>query len=180
MRRCNKCGVEKPLTEFHNQSARRGGKAYTCKPCMNAYVKHWAQTSKGKESQRKAKRRYNQSESGRAAKREYGRRPEVRARGEARRLAYRETTKGRQAAFLQQIRQYGIDVEDWARLYNAQAGVCLGCCERLEFDRSTHVDHDHQTGIVRGLLCHGCNLSVGGAKDNPATLRRLALYLEAA
>ena len=40
-------------------------------------------------------------------------------------------------------------------------------------------DHNHATGGFRGLLCHGCNTSIGHLKDNPALIRRAAAYVEA-
>lgn len=41
-----------------------------------------------------------------------------------------------------------------------------------------HVDHDHATGKVRGLLCCYCNFVVGHSRENPSNLRRAAEYLE--
>jgi len=41
-----------------------------------------------------------------------------------------------------------------------------------------HFDHDHVTGAFRGWLCHHCNVALGMVKDNPTTLRALAVYLE--
>ena len=73
---------------------------------------------------------------------------------------------------------FGIDGEDWARMYNAQGGRCA-CCERaIGFDHNTHVDHCHKTGRVRALLCHGCNTSIGHLGEDLETLRRMASYLE--
>lgn len=40
-----------------------------------------------------------------------------------------------------------------------------------------HVDHDHETGKVRGMLCHNCNLMIGYAKEDIQTLRRAITYL---
>ncbi len=74
-------------------------------------------------------------------------------------------------------RAYGIAGEDWARMYQAQAGKCAGCQERFKSDRETHVDHCHETGRIRGLLCSPCNVAVGLVKDSAETLRRLAEYL---
>ena len=45
-------------------------------------------------------------------------------------------------------------------------------------DRHLHVDHDHETGKIRGLLCHACNIVLGLVKDDPDRLRLLANYLE--
>ena len=75
-------------------------------------------------------------------------------------------------------RVFGLSAEDWARLFEAQAGKCVGCLTALKMDKRTHVDHCHRTGRVRGLLCAGCNSALGQIRDNTETLRRLITYLE--
>lgn len=60
-----------------------------------------------------------------------------------------------------------------ARLRAKQAERCHACGKAQTF-----VDHDHKTGLVRGLLCRNCNLSLGYAQDCAERLRRLADYLE--
>lgn len=74
------------------------------------------------------------------------------------------------------LAKYGITRTEWAAMFAAQDGACAICTEPLG-DRP-HVDHDHATGDVRGLLCPHCNWMLGNAKDSPANLRRAALYLE--
>lgn len=54
----------------------------------------------------------------------------------------------------------------------------LGECVICGAECRTVVDHDHQTGYVRGGLCTNCNLGLGHFKDNPELLRLAALYLE--
>lgn len=44
--------------------------------------------------------------------------------------------------------------------------------------KGLHIDHNHATGLIRGVLCHGCNLALGNVEDNPERLRALAEYLE--
>ena len=53
--------------------------------------------------------------------------------------------------------RYGLSIEDFDKLVIGQSGRCAACLIEL---RKFHVDHDHQTGSVRGLLCHMCNVGV--------------------
>ena len=75
-------------------------------------------------------------------------------------------------------RKYGISVEQFEDMYISQNGACFTC--RVPNDGVLmHVDHDHETGIVRGLLCRKCNFALGLANDDPSLLRTLADYVEA-
>jgi hypothetical protein len=71
-------------------------------------------------------------------------------------------------------RRYGLTLEDVAELLRLQGGVCAVCLSR----DPDHVDHDHQTGRVRGLLCFSCNGGLGQFKDDAVILRRAAEYLD--
>ena len=53
------------------------------------------------------------------------------------------------------------------------------CKRPNQRDACFHIDHDHITGVVRGLLCFNCNAALGLFSDNPEWLRIAALYLEA-
>jgi hypothetical protein len=70
--------------------------------------------------------------------------------------------------------KYGLTQESFEALVEAQGRRCLGCGE----ERKLVVDHDHATGVVRGLLCGQCNTALGFAYDSPTILRALADYLE--
>ncbi len=109
----------------------------------------------------------------------YYQRPEVKGKTIARqRLRNRTPVSKRRAYENQMWKKYRLTLEDLARMLEAQQGVCAGCENRLLFDKYTHVDHCHRTEEVRGLLCNDCNITLGTARDSPATLRRLADYLE--
>lgn len=76
---------------------------------------------------------------------------------------------------------FGITLQHYNDLLLAQGGVCAICGVPDQTDgRIFHVDHCHETGVIRGLLCHKCNPALGLLKDDPAILRAAADYLEAA
>jgi hypothetical protein len=77
----------------------------------------------------------------------------------------------------QRLVQYGITMADFEQMLLDQQGQCDICKRQLGTGRSTHVDHDHATGKVRGLLCNACNAVLGYARDLPATLLAAAEYL---
>lgn len=78
---------------------------------------------------------------------------------------------------------FGITLEQYEAMEAAQGGVCAICGEP-ESHRirgkviALAVDHDHDTGAVRQLLCVGCNTGLGKFTHDPATLRAAAAYLE--
>lgn len=75
---------------------------------------------------------------------------------------------------------HGLDVESYARLVEAQNRRCAGCGRGLLLSEETHVDHDHVTGKIRGILCSNCNRALGVLGDSPETLRALVRYLREA
>lgn len=76
-------------------------------------------------------------------------------------------------------RKYGITLAEHDAMLTLQGNCCAGCSGLEPGGKGTwHVDHCHDTGKVRGLLCRGCNAALGLVKDSPETLRKLALYLE--
>ena len=76
------------------------------------------------------------------------------------------------------LKRYGITLEEYNTMYDTQKGVCKICSEPSSVQRRLHVDHNHKTGEVRGLLCYHCNLMLGLARDNAETLKKAAQYIE--
>lgn len=73
---------------------------------------------------------------------------------------------------------YGIDLEQYNKKFHLQNGRCAVCdIHCSELTRALHVDHNHFTGQVRGLLCHGCNTALGGFKENSDLLAKAIEYL---
>ena len=73
------------------------------------------------------------------------------------------------------MRKFGVSREDFAAMLASQEGRCAICL--VTIDDSAHVDHDHRTERVRGLLCGPCNRGIGHFRDDPETLRMAADYL---
>ena len=78
------------------------------------------------------------------------------------------------------MRTFGITLADYDEMLEAQDGGCAICgTTPEEHGKRLCVDHDHETGKNRGLLCDGCNVGLGRFRDSPAWLRNAADYLEA-
>lgn len=71
--------------------------------------------------------------------------------------------------------KYGLSRGQYDMLLRIQHGACA-LCLRPPSNIRLHVDHDHRTGIVRGLLCHRCNRGLGYIQ-NPDVLRRAMEYV---
>jgi hypothetical protein len=80
-------------------------------------------------------------------------------------------------------RNYHIDLDDYLDIAEQQGFVCA-ICHKDNFQMSTNhsgalvVDHDHETGEVRGLLCHNCNRALGLFQESVENLESAKAYLE--
>lgn len=79
--------------------------------------------------------------------------------------------------------KYNIGIPDLLRLWE-EAGRCCEICSKplksgMELDSGTsaHIDHDHKTGEIRGILCRNCNRGLGLLGDNLNTINRARGYL---
>jgi hypothetical protein len=70
--------------------------------------------------------------------------------------------------------RYGITCDQFDTILSAQKGKCGICSVELV---KPHIDHDHMTGVVRGLLCHRCNIVIGGF-DDPDFRMKATAWLE--
>lgn len=78
------------------------------------------------------------------------------------------------------LRRYGLEEDDYARLLKEQKGKCAICRTTKPGGRwkRLHIDHDHKTGKVRGLLCNSCNCAVGFLNEDPGRAAKLIEYLK--
>ena len=75
-----------------------------------------------------------------------------------------------------QIR-YQITLERYEQMLAEQQHACLICNTPLGEGRRAHIDHDHATGHIRGILCNTCNSGLRHFKDNPDLLAAARAYL---
>lgn len=75
-------------------------------------------------------------------------------------------------------KRYGITLEAYDTMLSSQGGGCALCGATSPGPVAFfHVDHNHSTGAVRGLLCHLCNLGIGCLQDDPRLIERAARYV---
>lgn len=72
----------------------------------------------------------------------------------------------------------GVSVEAFTAIIKAQNGMCAICGNVLDGGRQTHLDHNHATGQVRGVLCRGCNHGIGHFRENVEMMMSAIRYLE--
>lgn len=77
------------------------------------------------------------------------------------------------------LRTYGLTEAGWDALVERQENCCAICRTDKPGGRGErwHIDHDHVTGQVRGLLCHRCNMGVGFFLDDPVIIEAAARYV---
>ena len=80
---------------------------------------------------------------------------------------------------------YGITLEEFDALVEAQGNRCKICGEhetrwnnKSKRVQDLSIDHDHATGIIRGLLCNACNVGLGQFQDDPELLQKALDYLD--
>lgn len=123
-------------------------------------MRHKTQTTTV-EKRKATLKKYNNSEARKQKQKEY----------------YQQNKERWVEASLQKL--YGIGLEDYKRLLTEQNESCK-ICERPQssFKRSFAVDHCHETGKVRGLLCSNCNTSLGLMKENPRAVKNMINYIK--
>ena len=161
---CQRCGETKPIDAFGVDRGRTSGRFPQCRVCHA-------------QRQRERRLRIGPEE---AARREKAYREKRNANA-----ALRERYAARQRDYAV-VSLYGMTAVELLSLLDAQEGRCAVCSRTPDPDadrlamRVLHVDHDHETGKVRGMLCANCNMGLGQFGDDLARLRAAVAYLERA
>ena len=190
---CRKCGAsyesERPSwvclacrRASHAAWARRyraGATSKECRRCKGTFTNQkWKQLC---DPCRKTAKRENARASSRAHRSANRARlnAEARLRGQAARTGcYAGEIRDRKGAWLRrtQLEVYGAPA-DYDALVQRQKGVCAICLKACRRGRRLAIDHDHESGLFRGLLCGSCNWALGLFRDDPEVLERAAAYV---
>ncbi|MEU6591635.1 endonuclease VII domain-containing protein [Streptomyces sp. NPDC046881] len=174
---CRKCGRSLPLAAFARDRHRRDGLQVHCRECVAEYGA--AHYRRRREAMGKPVREKADVPAGHKLCRSCG---QVKPHSEWHRNATASDglstrCKACRAALGREDhlrRTYGITRAERDRLVTSQGGVCCICLAAPP----AHVDHCHETGRVRGVLCFSCNAALGQFKDQPEVIRRAAAYVE--
>ena len=164
-KRCIKCEEEKPLNEFGFHNRKKGQHRNMCKSCWFEWAKE-----------------YNASPRGRGFRKDWNEKNAEKI--VAYKELYRNDPKKKEAAKVYHrkrwlMQQFGITIKDYDKMVKDQDGKCAICGtteSRINCDNFA-VDHDHETGKIRGLLCHNCNVGLGNFKDSHDLLNKAINYL---
>lgn len=159
MIKCQSCKKLKIKVEFSKNSSRSNGLNGFCKECMKKY----------REKNRKEYSKYNK---------EYKRVNKEILKED--RKKYQMSNKEKisdQVRAVKLKRRYGITTQHYDDLLIEQDYKCVICGTEYRCDKRLHVDHDHETGDVRGLLCGECNRGIGMFKDSQKLLKNAINYL---
>lgn len=149
MKTCAKCGVEKPLSEFVKDNRKKDGHAGSCLFCKNQVYQLWRNANK--ERHKNTQLRYE-------------------VKNPHRHL----------------MSKFGVSPDIKMEMLSDQGGKCAACGsashnsknKKASSDGGWCIDHDHETGKIRGVLCWPCNVTLGHAKECPDRLRGLVEYIE--
>jgi hypothetical protein len=161
MKVCWICGEAKPLDDFYRAEGTRDGHRGECKACNRAAKRERYASDPQKYVGMVRRWQRENPERLREYRRERNARPEIKR--QQRDMYYRRT--------------YGLSADDVDEMLDAQHGGCAICGTKPERVASMHIDHDHEHGHLRGLLCVTCNQGLGQFRDDPALLLRAIVYL---
>ena len=164
MKICNDCHKTKKLTEFTPRKERVGQYTPSCKDCRRKKANKY--------------RRENHNNV-RAIEKKYRAKHKIKI-NHANKLRLRNKRKNDpnfdRAYKLKYT--YGITLEDFNEMLKKQKGKCAICGTKEPRGRGFCVDHCHNTGKIRGILCHGCNTGIGSLRDSTELLRKAINYLK--
>jgi hypothetical protein len=174
-KKCTTCKIEKPLFEYRKDNSRNDKLHRTCNTCNNEIQKRWYANHKEKARLNASKRYHEKKDIINAKRREERKNNPEAIRAKAR--ANYNPIKSKVASW----KRAGIKdmtYERYLKMLEDQNYCCAICSIHKDLvKRQLAVDHNHDTGEVRGLLCDACNGGIGKLKDSATILLKAIKYL---
>lgn len=175
-KKCTTCKIEQSLSEYRKDTSRSNGIHPTCNNCNKEIQRRWYKNNKEK-AKTEASKRYHKNKDLINAKRKQERinNPEkIRAEARSRYNPIAGKVAGWRNAGIK-----NMTYEKYLNMLETQKECCAICgIHKNEFKRQLSVDHNHNTGISRGLLCDACNGGIGRLKDSVSMLEKAIKYLK--
>jgi hypothetical protein len=168
--------MDKQLPEFYADANSRDGVRTWCKKCLSEYSKKYHQEHREENCAKGKKWRQENEKAYRAKKRAYYLKNKDRISAKAKQwdLDHPEESWANDIRY-----RFGITRDTYYAMLSEQGGVCKICGGKPTGRRNRlSVDHDHTTGIIRGLLCEHCNRGLGCFKDDLGLFRKVIEYLQ--
>nr|WP_138958697.1 endonuclease VII domain-containing protein [Streptomyces sp. YIM 121038] len=175
VKRCPRCEESLPVSAFGRHKGRDDGLQDYCKVCAREYAKQWDQRK------RRERRELKNPAVPTGCKRCHGC-DEVKPHSEWHRNANASDGLSSRCKACRAIEdreahlksKYGLTEAQRDEMIAAQRGLCVICLKAP----AEHVDHCHETGRVRGVLCFNCNTAIGLLAEDTDAMSRAADYLE--
>lgn len=176
---CRSCGREKSVDEFYRSPAYKDGRVPNCKPCVREYDKELMARPKvapatGKKRCCRCQKLKETGEFHARARNADGLRSECKECTREQEHSYRNRYPEKER-LRRMWQKYGLTEQEYHAMIDRQDAKCAVC--HVDDERLV-VDHCHATGLIRGLLCHGCNVAIGMFCDNPEAMQRAKEYVE--
>lgn len=176
MKKCNVCSRTKSLDEFYKDKKMVSGVRNNCKAChieqeTNRYHDNREHTPDFYSESKRKKPSVPRPKSQKRARKPY---------------RYADGRKGNDTSHphyirIDSCRKLGITIYDYEKMYEEQGGRCKICnIHESELKKKLGIDHCHNTGTVRGLLCFNCNVGIGHLRDDPEILLKAIEYITSA
>ncbi|MCK9429436.1 MAG: endonuclease VII domain-containing protein [Candidatus Omnitrophica bacterium] len=151
---CKTCNIEKDESEYYkykNTYCRRDHSYKECKKCYNLRVKKYCENNK--EKKRKSSKIWWENN---------------------------KTSRNIIRKEQRLKRNYDLSLIDRENILKEQDYKCKSCNTDLKnlISYHIHIDHDHTTNVIRGILCRGCNIALGLLNDDPDKILKLYNYLK--
>jgi hypothetical protein len=173
---CNACNGIFPLSCFHKAVTTKRGYQYKCKSCVSVYDKSPTPEIREKKLSRLKQWREDNPEKREAQKKRHYLKNKDRIDQKAKDWYSNNKERYYGNAIL---RKYGITLDEYNALRQEQDYKCAICGDHEnEVGKKMFVDHNHDTGKIRKLLCTKCNVGIGMLKDSAEVLLKAAQYLQ--